>query len=550
MTREGTGMGSSLGNTATDPRRGKLTLARTLELTSGLVLFAFVAFMLASYLSVQSIDESFDDVVSVDQPSNEAAADMIQAADETTIAFLESLVTDKIVPSGEAENAFSAAMVSYETLVRNSSAEDSSDLEQQLFGGLKRLGVRLVTDDQQRRRSFIAVQQRLEDMDERVSQIKFLSPFEGDVEENARLVSNYAAAPSLENSERSLEELDELIDELGEAVRAGGTKTELAELRAVLAETREFKQIQVRIISLTERSEDAIPRFLSTRSQLDRVLGDGIDRTVDTSLQRHSQEARRTVERSKLILIASLVLGVILGLGALLWVRRRITHPVARLMAVIGGRGETRESNEADLARKDEFGVLARALADAATLQRVLEEELRRQALHDPLTELPNRTLFKKRVEQALERPRQAEKSFAVAFVDIDDFKTINDSLGHAAGDELLVTIARRLRESVRTSDTPARLGGDEFAVLLEDVNDAAEVAIPAQHILESVFEPIKLEGKLVSMRGSVGIAIHRDGQGAAELLRNADVAMYSSKIDGKGRYKVFDQTMRSVAVH
>ena len=88
---------------ATDPRSGKLTLARTLELTSGLVLLAFAGFLFVSYLSVQSIDESLDDVVSVDQPSNEAAAKMIQAADETTIAFLESLVTDKIVPSGEAE---------------------------------------------------------------------------------------------------------------------------------------------------------------------------------------------------------------------------------------------------------------------------------------------------------------------------------------------------------------------------------------------------------------------------------------------------------------
>ncbi|MGI8521350.1 MAG: hypothetical protein ACR2MC_12260 [Actinomycetota bacterium] len=302
-----------------------------------------MTFMFASYLSVQSIDESFDDVVSVDQPSNEAAAEMIQAADETTIAFLESLVTDKIVPSGEAENAFSAAMVRYETLVRNSSAEDSVDLERQLFGGLKRLGARLVADDQQRRRSFIAVQQRLEDMDERVSRIKFLSPFEGDVEENARLVSNYAAAPSLENKQLSLEELDEFIDELDEALRAGGTRTERAELRTMLAEAREFKRIQVRIISLTERSEDAIPSFLSTRSQLDRVLNDGIERTAETSLKRHSEEARRTVERSKLILVASLVLGVILGLAALLWVRRRITHPVARLMAVIGGRDETRE---------------------------------------------------------------------------------------------------------------------------------------------------------------------------------------------------------------
>ena len=140
--------------------------------------------------------------------------------------------------------------MSYEALARNSSAEDSSDLERHLFGGLKRLGARLVSDDQRRRRSFIAVEQRLEDMDERVSQIEFLSPFEGDVEEIARLVSNYAAAPSLENSERSLEELDEFVDELVEAVKAAGTKTERTGLRAVLGQTREFKQIQVRIISL------------------------------------------------------------------------------------------------------------------------------------------------------------------------------------------------------------------------------------------------------------------------------------------------------------
>ena len=533
---------------ATDPKRGKLTLARTLELTSGLVLLAFVAFVLASYLSVQSIDNSLDDVVSVHQPTNKAAGDMIEAADEATIAFLESLVSDRVVPSGEAENAFSASVRKYETLVRNSSTEIPSDFARQLFGRLKGLGERLVADDQRRRSSFNDVQRRLEDTDDRVGRIKFLSPFEGDVEENARLVSNYAAAPSLENKDRSLEELDEFIDELAEALRADGSRRERAELRTMHAETREFKQVQVRIVALTERSEDAIPRFLSIRSRLDRVLGDEIDRTVETSLQRHSQKAKRTVETSKLVLVASLVLGVVFGLGALLWVRRRITHPVAKLMAAIGGRDQKRESNEAELARTDEFGVLARALADAAGRQKALEEELRQQALHDPLTELANRTLFKNRVEQASHRRREPGKSFAVAFVDIDDFKTINDSLGHAAGDELLVTIARRLRESVRTSDTAARLGGDEFAVLLEDVDDAAEAAIPARHILESVFVPIELEGELLSVSGSLGIAIHRDGQGAGELLRNADVAMYCAKTDGKGRYKVFDQTMHSAA--
>jgi diguanylate cyclase (GGDEF)-like protein len=529
---------------ATDPKRGKLTLARTLELTSGLVLLAFVAFVLASYLSVQSIDNSLDDVVSVHQPTNKAAGDMIEAADEATIAFLESLVSDRVVPSGEAENAFNASVRKYETLVRNSSTEMPTDFTRQLFGRLKGLGERLVSDDQRRKSSFNDVQRRLEDMDDRVGRIKFLSPFEGDVEENARLVSNYAAAPSLESGERSLEELDEFIDELVDTMSAGGSRRERAQLRTMLAETREFKQVQGRIISLTERSEDALPRFLSIRSRLDRVLGDEIDRTVETSLQRHSQKAKRTVETSKLVLVASLVLGVILSLGALLWVRKRITHPVARLMAAIGGRDQRRESNEAELTRRDEFGVLARALADAASRQEALEEELRRQALHDPLTELANRTLFKNRVERASHRRREPGKSFAVAFVDIDDFKTINDSLGHAVGDELLVTIARRLRESVRTSDTAARLGGDEFAVLLEDVGNAVEAAIPAQHILESVFVPIELGGELLSVRGSLGIAIHRDGQGTAELLRNADVAMYDAKTDGKGRYKVFDQTM------
>jgi diguanylate cyclase (GGDEF)-like protein len=148
-----------------------------------------------------------------------------------------------------------------------------------------------------------------------------------------------------------------------------------------------------------------------------------------------------------------------------------------------------------------------------------------------------------------LNRRRHDEKTFAVAFVDVDDFKSINDSLGHAAGDELLIVIARRLRESVRTSDTPARLGGDEFAVLLEDVANAADVAIPARHILESVAAPIDLEGGQVSVGGSVGIAIHQHGQGAAEMLRTADAAMYSAKSAGKGRYKVFDEPMHSAAV-
>lgn len=534
---------------AHDQKRSRLTVAKALKLTSGFVLLAFVALVFASFLSVQSIDSSFDEVVSVDQPSGEAATDMIASADEATIAFLESLVSDKRVPSEGAESAFNRALVEYEGLVGRTSAFDLSEVARGLFRRLKRLGRSLVSDDQQRRRSFLALQHRLEELDDSVEEVDSLSEFEGDVEENARLVSNYVAAPSLENKEASLEELDEFIEELVEGRRAAEGRFERLKLTAMLADVRQFQEIHLRIIALTERSEDVIPLFLSTRSRLDGVLTEGIDRTVETSLQRRSERAAQTVETSKSILIASLILGVTLGLGAWLWIRRRITQPVGRLVSAIGGLGQAQESIEANLLRNDEFGLLARALAGAASQRRVLEEELRQQALHDPLTGLANRTLFKDRVDHALKQRRRDNKTIAVAFLDIDDFKTINDSLGHAAGDELLVAIAQRLRESVRTSDTPARLGGDEFAVLLCDIAGVADVAIPAQHILESVAVPMELGDKVVSLRGSVGIAIHEDGQDATELLRNADVAMYSAKTEGKGRYRVFDERMHSTAV-
>ena len=524
-------------------------MARTLKLASGLVLLAFVAFMFASFLSVQSIDASLAEVVSVDQPSGEAASDMTHGADEATIAFLESLVSDTRVASLVAEEQFHRALAEYERLVGRTSAVDASERARALFERLNDLGGRLVNDDQQRRRSFIAVQGRLEQLDDAVEQTASLSHFEGDIEENARLISNYVAAPSPQNKRVSLEELDEFIEEVLEARRTPMGPDQRAGLTEMLVDLRQAKRIHIRMISLTERSARVAPLFRSTRARLDRVLIQGIDRVVETNLERRSEQAAQTVENSKLILVVSLCAGVALGLGAWLWVRRRITQPVGRLVDAIEGLGHADESVDVDLDRDDEFGALARALAGAAGQRRALEEQLRQQALHDPLTGLANRTLFKDRVEHALNQRQENGTTIAVAFLDIDDFKTINDSLGHGAGDALLIAVAQRLRESVRTSDTPARLGGDEFAVLLSDVGGVADAAIPAQNILEAIAAPIDLGEKQVSVRGSIGIAIHENGQGAADLLRNADVAMYGAKTGGKGRYKVFDERMHSAAV-
>jgi diguanylate cyclase (GGDEF)-like protein len=382
-------------------------------------------------------------------------------------------------------------------------------------------------------------------MDDGVEEIPFLSALEGDVEENARMSSNYSANPTKANKDAALEEFGEWFEELDELRGKTNNPSEIATVEGMRVDVRGFKKDMLLIISLTEHSAEILPRFLNMSNELDEVLENGLYAAARENLAQRNDQASRTVETSKFVLILSLAIGVILGLGGLLWVRRRITHPVRRLMSQIRRQGEAEATNDMDLAQGGEFGVLARALADAESQRAELEEELRRQALEDPLTGLANRTLFKDRVEHALERRRDNGKAIGVAFLDLDDFKTVNDSLGHAAGDELLVTVARRLKESVRTSDTVARLGGDEFAVLLDDVED---VAVPAHRILQALGTPISLEGKSVTVYGSVGIALHESGQTAADLLRNADVAMYKAKGEGKGGYRAFDETMHGAA--
>jgi diguanylate cyclase (GGDEF)-like protein len=173
-----------------------------------------------------------------------------------------------------------------------------------------------------------------------------------------------------------------------------------------------------------------------------------------------------------------------------------------------------------------------------------VKEQLRYQAYHDALTGLPNRLLFADEVRQALARGR-AREAPAVLFLDLDDFKTINDSLGHGAGDELLVAVADRLRSHVRPRDVVARLGGDEFAVLLERTEiGAAERA--AERLVRALRSPFVLSGHEMSIHASIGVAGHYGAGTADELLRNADVAMYSAKDNGKRGYAVYEPEMHA----
>jgi len=183
------------------------------------------------------------------------------------------------------------------------------------------------------------------------------------------------------------------------------------------------------------------------------------------------------------------------------------------------------------------------------TEQSEMKERYMHQAFHDPLTDLANRSLFLYQSGHALARASRSSKTVTVLFLDLDNFKTVNDSLGHAAGDRLLVDAARRLSACVRTSDLIARLGGDEFAVLVEDAEDVAEIQAIAERIEDSLKRPFVLSGKEVFVSASIGIARTSVGDSSDDLIRNADVAMYVAKSRGKGQYALFEPQMHAAAL-
>ncbi|MBW3636216.1 MAG: EAL domain-containing protein, partial [Armatimonadetes bacterium] len=178
------------------------------------------------------------------------------------------------------------------------------------------------------------------------------------------------------------------------------------------------------------------------------------------------------------------------------------------------------------------------------------ERQLAHQAFHDALTELPNRTLFLDRVEHALARLDRRGKSLAVLFLDLDRFKLVNDTMGHERGDDVLREVSQRLMGCLRPGDTAARFGGDEFTLLLEDLSDVEDAITITERLIESLHEPIKIEGRDFDITASIGVAMSVSAQDkAGDLLRNADIAMYRAKNKGKARYEIFDNTMSAVAL-
>nr|CAX83921.1 putative response regulator receiver [uncultured bacterium] len=200
--------------------------------------------------------------------------------------------------------------------------------------------------------------------------------------------------------------------------------------------------------------------------------------------------------------------------------------------------------------QRDALEQANQALTEEIRERRHLEELLREQAEFDALTGLPNRKLFHDRLEQAILMGVRNHRVFALLFVDLDRFKWVNDTLGHDAGDALLIEMSRRLKSVVRKSDTVARLGGDEFTVILVDILHESMAELVARKILEQLVQPVTLKGQEVAISGSVGIAIYPvDGDSAVHLVKHADVAMYQAKESGRNAYRFFSSALNEQLV-
>jgi diguanylate cyclase (GGDEF)-like protein/PAS domain S-box-containing protein len=335
---------------------------------------------------------------------------------------------------------------------------------------------------------------------------------------------------------------ENVTGDLADALGALATQVSLAVEGASLAEDLHRRQSEARFRSLVAHSSDLITVLdadgvVTYQSpSIERVLGYRVDEVEGSRFDRLVSESDRP-------LLAQLLTGE----GS----RGSDAHTLECSVRHRDGTTLRFEVQHTDLLHDEHVRGIVLNSRDISE-RKAFEEQLAHQAFHDPVTKLANRALFSDRVEHALMRATRGVPEIAVMFIDLDDFKTVNDSLGHAAGDEVLQEVGRRLKLAVRPTDTVARFGGDEFAVLLDGVVDSADAADAAARILRALDLPVVIDGKNVFPRASVGICLvgeELELPEAAELLRNADVAMYMAKRDSKGSYRVFEPTMHERVV-
>ncbi|UUL83262.1 putative bifunctional diguanylate cyclase/phosphodiesterase [Sphingomonas qomolangmaensis] len=317
-----------------------------------------------------------------------------------------------------------------------------------------------------------------------------------------------------------------------------------------LASARDFVSVAAKLLMVAEDRPDAVttvmPDFLRTLRALEArrtATRDVLVREIDVAVQKSIVSSRRSTLR----LVVGAIVALLILIVLVLWIRRSVIKPMVEIAKGLRHPGFDRIATACPpfVDRSDEVGDLARGLLEYR-LNVGEQEKARRQidflAHHDALTGLPNRLVFESRLRQELRRTGRTADSVAVFAIDLDDFKAINDRLGHAGGDEALRRAGKMLVECARADDLVARIGGDEFAV----IQVAADQPAAAQALLARLFKATENQTDNLSVRMSIGVAIARGEQDVEELYNHADVALYRAKADGRNTARFFDEGMEA----
>jgi diguanylate cyclase (GGDEF)-like protein/PAS domain S-box-containing protein len=337
-----------------------------------------------------------------------------------------------------------------------------------------------------------------------------------------------------------------LSRELVDSLESLATQVSLAVERASLDEELHRRQSEARFGSLVAHSSDLITvldahgTVTYQSPSVEGVLGYSVGEIEGTEFDRLLSNAD-----------ASRLRQILAGVGEAYAGGGTETHVIECALKHRDGTWLQFEVQYTDLLQDEHVRGIVLNGRDVSE-RKEFEDQLAHQAFHDPVTKLANRALFADRVQHALVRSSRGGPTIGVMFIDLDDFKTVNDSLGHAAGDAVLQEVATRLQAAVRPGDTVARFGGDEFAVLVDGVQDSDEAADIARRILQAVEVKFEIDGRQVYPRASLGICLAEGELGSPdseELLRSADVAMYMAKRDRAGSYRIFERAMHERAV-
>jgi diguanylate cyclase (GGDEF)-like protein len=272
-----------------------------------------------------------------------------------------------------------------------------------------------------------------------------------------------------------------------------------------------------------------------------------IDEAADASRAAGRADLAAAASRERTTSAATALASVLLIALVIRFARRlsgEVLRPVARLRDSAGRLAAGDLDHRVDVQRHDEIGDLATTFNAMAEVIATSHRDLTIQANHDALTGLANRVAFHARLQAALTRPDRRDGTQAVLFVDLDDFKDVNDELGHAAGDEVLRAVAARLSDAVRPGDLVARLGGDEFALLLEGVDDPDVAFDIGRRAVAALATEVSVAGTTVRVGASAGLALRYDTSDSDSLMREADIAMYAAKRQGKNRVERYDSTL------